>query len=174
MIKQTEWFTRKFTAIRENGLFPNILERLAGTPVRIKNKINNFPPGLLTKTFESKWSIQEEIGHLLDLEELWLGRIYDFRDGKEELRPADLENKKTHKANHNDKNINILIEDFSKERNQLVKLLTTLNDNDLNKNALHPRLKIPMRIIDLIYFVAEHDDHHLARMTNLYTILKRK
>jgi hypothetical protein len=28
--------------------------------------------------------------------------------------------------------------------------------------SLHPRLKIPVRIIDLVYFVAEHDDHHLG------------
>jgi hypothetical protein len=26
----------------------------------------------------------------------------------------------------------------------------------------HPRLKAPMRAIDHLYFVAEHDDHHLA------------
>jgi hypothetical protein len=28
--------------------------------------------------------------------------------------------------------------------------------------ALHPRLKTPMRLVDHLYFVAEHDDHHLA------------
>jgi len=28
----------------------------------------------------------------------------------------------------------------------------------------HPhRLKAPMRLVDHLYFVAEHDDHHLAR-----------
>lgn len=27
---------------------------------------------------------------------------------------------------------------------------------------LHPRLKKPMRLVDHLYFVAEHDDHHLA------------
>jgi hypothetical protein len=29
---------------------------------------------------------------------------------------------------------------------------------------LHPRLKQPMRLVDHLYFVAEHDDHHLARI----------
>jgi|GEM_PF-4393916 len=33
--------------------------------------------------------------------------------------------------------------------------------------ALHPRLKTPMRIVDLAYFVAEHDDHHLSRIREL-------
>jgi hypothetical protein len=40
-------------------------------------------------------------------------------------------------------------------------------------SALHPRLKTPMRIIDLFLFVAEHDDHHLARITELARLIKR-
>jgi hypothetical protein len=31
----------------------------------------------------------------------------------------------------------------------------------------HPRLKTPMRLVDHLYFVAEHDDHHLARIREL-------
>jgi len=31
----------------------------------------------------------------------------------------------------------------------------------------HPRLKVPMRLVDHLYFVAEHDDHHLARIEEL-------
>jgi hypothetical protein len=34
-------------------------------------------------------------------------------------------------------------------------------------SSLHPRLQQPMRLIDHALFVAEHDDHHLARITEL-------
>jgi hypothetical protein len=27
---------------------------------------------------------------------------------------------------------------------------------------VHPRLKAPMRLVDHLFFMAEHDDHHLA------------
>jgi hypothetical protein len=37
----------------------------------------------------------------------------------------------------------------------------------LSASAVHPRLQQPMRLVDMLYFVAEHDDHHLARMTAL-------
>jgi hypothetical protein len=37
----------------------------------------------------------------------------------------------------------------------------------LSRTAVHPRLGQPMRIVDMAWFVAEHDDHHLARMTEL-------
>jgi hypothetical protein len=32
---------------------------------------------------------------------------------------------------------------------------------------VHPRLKQPMGLLDHLYFVAEHDDHHLARIWEL-------
>jgi hypothetical protein len=37
----------------------------------------------------------------------------------------------------------------------------------VQRTGLHPRLNQPMRVIDLILFIAEHDDHHLARITEL-------
>ena len=37
----------------------------------------------------------------------------------------------------------------------------------ITRTALHPRLLTPMRVIDLCFFVAEHDDHHLARIWEL-------
>jgi len=37
----------------------------------------------------------------------------------------------------------------------------------LARTALHPRLNIPMRLVDMIFFQAEHDDYHLARISEL-------
>jgi hypothetical protein len=35
------------------------------------------------------------------------------------------------------------------------------------RSMLHPRLKTPMRLVDHLFFVAEHDDHHLAKIWEL-------
>jgi hypothetical protein len=32
---------------------------------------------------------------------------------------------------------------------------------------LHPRLQQPLRIVDIAYFDAEHDDYHLGRIGEL-------
>ncbi|MBE3135108.1 MAG: DinB family protein, partial [Acidobacteria bacterium] len=32
---------------------------------------------------------------------------------------------------------------------------------------LHPRLNQRIRLLDLMVFAAEHDDHHLARLSEL-------
>ncbi|MFI5212137.1 MAG: hypothetical protein ACHQIH_04585 [Ignavibacteria bacterium] len=43
-----------------------------------------------------------------------------------------------------------------------MKKLRELNEDQILLSAMHPRLKQPMRIIDIAFFTAEHDDQHLA------------
>jgi hypothetical protein len=40
-------------------------------------------------------------------------------------------------------------------------------DDYISRSLLRPRLQQPMRLVDRLYFVAEHDDHHLARIWEL-------
>jgi uncharacterized damage-inducible protein DinB len=166
-MQKTEWFKRKFPVIEDNGILPSIIERLSGTPARIEEITGKLKPGLLILKLKDRWSIKEEIGHLSDLEPLWLGRIDDFVYGLAELRAADLTNQKTHTANHNATEIKILMQRFREQRQQFVNKLMSLNDEQLQTSSLHPRLKTPMRVIDLAYFVAEHDDHHLASIREI-------
>ncbi|MDP4262836.1 MAG: DinB family protein [Bacteroidota bacterium] len=161
-MKRTEWFKRKFPPVEDNGILPSIIERLAGTSARIEEMIGTVEPGLLVVKPADKWTIKEEIGHLSDLEPLWLGRLDDLINGLPELRAADLTNQATHTANHNATEIKILLRQFRLQRQLLVNSLKNVNDEQIEKVSLHPRLKTPMRMIDLAYFVAEHDDHHLA------------
>ncbi|MCK4414213.1 MAG: hypothetical protein KAY32_11760 [Candidatus Eisenbacteria sp.] len=49
-----------------------------------------------------------------------------------------------------------------------------MNDQDIARTAIHPRLNQPMRVLDLMIFAAEHDDHHLVRITELLQILGRE
>jgi uncharacterized damage-inducible protein DinB len=166
-MKRTEWFNRIFPVIEDNGMLPGIIERLSGTPARIEEIIRTTSPGLLIIKPGEKWSINEEIGHLADMEPLWLGRLEDLINGATELRVADLTNQKTHTANHNATPAHVLLQQFREQRQQLASRLWRLDDEQLIQSALHPRLKTPMRIIDLAYFVAEHDDHHLAGIRQL-------
>ncbi|MFQ5570637.1 MAG: DinB family protein [Rhodothermales bacterium] len=104
---------------------------------------------------------------VLDLEPLWIGRIDDILTGKERLRDADLTNRKTHEADHNATPAHTILGSFRTLRMQLVQQLDALDPQAGGGSALHPRLEKPMRLLDLMYFIAEHDDHHLAQMTRL-------
>ena len=48
-------------------------------------------------------------------------------------------------------------------REALVHRLEELQVDQVGIVAFHPRLQKPMRLLDWLYFVAEHDDHHLAQ-----------
>ncbi|MFQ5511083.1 MAG: DinB family protein [Candidatus Krumholzibacteriia bacterium] len=167
MVARMEWFSRTFSFDLPAWMFPNIIERLRGTPARIENRIATFSPEVLTRRDGARWSIQENVGHLLDLEPLWLGRIEDFDAGRETLRPADLTNKKTHEAGHNAASIDDVTGAFRSIRREMVGRLEKYGEEQFLRTALHPRLETPMRVLDLAFFVAEHDDHHLAQITEL-------
>ncbi|HEY0245587.1 MAG TPA: DinB family protein [Mucilaginibacter sp.] len=166
-MQKTEWFKRSFPAIEDNGILPSIIERLAGTPARVEEITNQLQPALLTLKVNDKWTIKEETGHLSDMEPLWLGRLDDLINGLPELRIADLTNQKTHTANHDATALKVLQQQFREQRQLFVVKLMSLTDEQLLNSSLHPRLKTPMRIIDLAYFVAEHDDHHLANIREM-------
>jgi uncharacterized damage-inducible protein DinB len=162
-----KWFDRKFDFSYTENIFPMILERLHGTPLRLSDKISYISSGFLDTRIDNSWSIKENIGHLIDLEPLWQKRFDDIILGREYMTPTDLANSKTDLANHNSKSADILINEFSVIRNQTLSLLENLPQEFIFKFSLHPRLKTPMRTMDLFLFVAEHDDHHLARITGI-------
>ena len=78
MTERTPWFERSFDAGPPPSMLPNLIERLRGTPVRISDRLAELPPEVLTRQDNNTWSIQENVGHLWDLEELWAKRLADF------------------------------------------------------------------------------------------------
>ncbi len=161
------WFERKFEFTFPVELYPNLLARLRGTPARMEEFLCGSSRGILVKKESGKWSAQEHAGHLLDLEPLWLARVEDFVRGGEEMTAADLKNTKTHEANHNARPLEEILREFRRARGLLVERVARIEVTGLSRTMLHPRMKTPMRLVDHLYFVAEHDDHHLARMLEL-------
>jgi uncharacterized damage-inducible protein DinB len=162
-----EWFKRKFSFDLPVEMFRNVVERVRGTPARLEELTQAISPELLTRRDGDKWSIQEHAGHLLDLEELGLKRLDDFEAGRDPLTAADLKNRKTHEADHNENTIENVLAAFRQERMEFVARLDSYDEAFVNRIALHPRLNQRIRVIDLAFFIAEHDDHHLARITEL-------
>lgn len=161
------WFERKFDFSFPVELYPNLATRLRGTPARLEEIVRGRPREILVRREDGKWSAQEHAGHLLDLEPLWLARVEDFVAGGAELTVADLKNQKTHNANHNAQPLDRILGDFRRARLALVSYVEKLDPEMFGRAMLHPRLQKPMRLADHLYFVAEHDDHHLARIWEL-------
>jgi hypothetical protein len=164
MISLARWTTRSFTHELPIELFPAVLERLRGTPARAADLLAQSAESLrVWRPDPASWSAQQHIGHLDDLHDLDMARVRDFDAGVDVLTAADMANRKTNEAGHNLTPTDVLIERLRRHRDELVDRLEGLDQAATARSARHPRLQRPMRIIDWMYFVAEHDDHHLAR-----------
>lgn len=158
------WFERKFDFTFPVEQYPNLCVRLRGTPARLEEVLRGVPRDVLIRKSEHKWSAQEQAGHLLNLEPLWMARVDDFLKDGDTLTVADLTNRKTHEANHNARELTAILADFRGARLHLMDRVAKLQPSLFASSKLHPRLKHPMRLVDHLYFVAEHDDHHLAKI----------
>jgi uncharacterized damage-inducible protein DinB len=166
MVLQTPWLERSFHFDFPVGMFPIIFNRLEGTIFRLNAMLTNAGEDLCANTREG-WSVKEHVGHLYDLEDLWWKRLNDFVERKPVLTPADLNNTRTKEAGHNDKPISLLLEQFTLERQKTLEGCYGFDEETLRITSVHPRLQQPMRLIDSLSFVAEHDDHHLAKIAGL-------
>ncbi|WP_224994910.1 DinB family protein [Cesiribacter sp. SM1] len=149
-MKQVKWFDRSFNFESSQNLFPSILERLAGTPIRLEEKFKTIAKEVLTVRVNGSWTIKENVGHLIDLEPLWQGRLEDIMHGKAELREADLQNTQTSLANHDARPMDELLSSFRQIREKTLHRLDALGEEEVFMAALHPRLKTPMRTLCMV------------------------
>ena len=163
------WFERSFAFSFPVEVWPNLCARLRGTPARLEELVRGRERERLLRKEGGAWSTQEHVGHLLDLEELWLARVEDYVAGRELLAVADLRNRKTDEADYNARGLEEILAEFRAARGRLLKRVEKLDVALFDRAILHPRLKTPMRLVDHLYFVAEHDDHHLAWIWELVT-----
>ncbi|MFY9621991.1 MAG: DinB family protein [Pyrinomonadaceae bacterium] len=167
MVDRTEWIKRQFKFELPLGMYGNVVERVRGTPARLEDLTSGLSQEVLTRRDGDKWSIQEQAGHLLDIGELEMKRLDEFEAGRDALSAADMTNQLTHEADHNANSIENILSAFRNERMTFVARLDSYDEEFVSRTALHPRLKTPIRVIDLAFFIAEHDDHHLARISEL-------
>ncbi|MFZ5981781.1 MAG: DinB family protein [Candidatus Zixiibacteriota bacterium] len=173
MFPMTKWIDRKFEFNFPVGVFPCMVARVKGTPARLEEIAASLTPAILTAPPDHGWTIQENIGHLVDAEALFSRRLTDYLNGSETLSPANLNGRKTSDADHNAKNIDAILKMFRLVRGAFVAQLEALDETIAGRSALHPRLNVPMRLVDMVYFVAEHDDFHIARIYELIEQFKK-
>jgi uncharacterized damage-inducible protein DinB len=164
---RTPWLSRKFDFSSSVDTLPALHDRLGLAPARLAEALRGHSQNALTRKPEGKWSAQEHAGHLADLEPLWLARVNDYIAGAARLTPADLTNRKTDEANHNGRPLSEILQEFRAAREGLLASVAQVDAAVFVRAILHQRLEVPMRLVDHLYFVAEHDDHHLAQIAEL-------
>jgi hypothetical protein len=111
--------------------------------------------------------MQEHAGHLDDLEALVQVRLDEYLAGAATLHPADMSNRRTWDADHNARPLAEVLAGFRRARHATVARLESVPPTAFARVARHPRLDQPLRLSDMLFFQAEHDDYHLARISDL-------
>jgi DinB superfamily len=101
MVKLIKWLDREFDFTQPAGLMPVNLERLMGSVHRVEKLFSECSDPELSYRNSHKWSIKENIGHLIDVEDLHETRFKQILRGETALVAADMTNRKTGSANHN-------------------------------------------------------------------------
>ncbi len=169
IMEKLQWFERVFTFGLPKKMLPFYIERLEGTIPRIEAKVKDVPEEILSNRLDNKWSVKENIGHLAEVDEVANKRIDQMIAGISPLPPAVFEPKPYHELP-----IQEVINFFREARSKNIKRYKELSASDLEKVALHPRLKVMMSPVDLAWFDAEHDDHHLVRISEILLTLLSK
>ena len=169
-----KWTDRRFNFDFPVGIYPEMIERIRGTPARLEELFAGLPSETLTAQIDGRWSMQENAGHLLDLESLVSQRIDEYLAGNSALHAADMSNRRTYDAHHNEVAADSILKAFRTARHDIVNRLETFDAGIFERSALHPRLNVPMRLVDMLFFQAEHDDYHLARISEIKKIFHAK
>lgn len=166
-MSRLKWIDRQFKFDFPASLYPEMIERVRGAPARLHEYLNSASAEVLTRRDDGRWSIQENAGHLFDLDALTIKRIDQYIAGDSVLNPADITNKETSAANYNSVPAPDISRSFRRRRMEVVEKLERLEPEVFSRSAIHPRLNLPMRLVDFVFFEAEHDDYHLTRIHEL-------
>jgi hypothetical protein len=156
------WLEYRWTFDFPAGMFRAVLERLRGAPARLEELLRGAPPSVLMRHEPGKWSAQENAGHLWVVEALWQIRIREFLAGAPALTAADMRNRATEAGGYHEQPLPAILAGFRAARGETVAMLDPQTLADAARAAHHPRLNREIRLVDLCFFAAEHDDHHLA------------
>jgi hypothetical protein len=158
----TPWLYRRWRFEYPAELYPAVIERLRGLPARAEELGTSLESDLVSIARAHGWSIQRHLGHLADLEELFVTRLDCYERGAPVLVSADMANQRTVEADHDARPLASVLSDLRAIRMKTVARLESYPRDFFARSAWHERLGVQKRVVDTCVFFADHDDHHLA------------
>jgi uncharacterized damage-inducible protein DinB len=114
---------------------------------------------------DSKWTIKEVLGHIIDAERTFAYRVLAFSRGQKELPGFD-ENEYVAKANFKSQLFKDLIDEFRLLREVNLYLFKSLTAEQLLMTGIASGSVVTVRAI--LYLIAGHEMHHLNIIKERY------
>ena len=162
------WFERNLKFGHPVAMLPYFLERLDGTLVRLQAKVGGMNDNILSTKCNGKWSVKQNIGHLAEVDAVVNKRMDEITSGVAIMSPAVFE-----PQDYNTWPIKKVVDYFAASRAANLAKYKSLSDEQLLQSSIHPRLKVPMTPVDLAWFDAEHNDHHLVKINEIIFTLQK-
>lgn len=163
----TPWSERQLRFGRGMEELPVLLERVLGTPARLAQLTVHEPLERLSLRRQGRWCVLEHIGHMVHLQDRMDERVDDFAAQRACLCRIDLAGQEAILAGYSSRALGDILEEFRLKRIYFAERVLQLDPGALRHRAQHPCRNETMSVADMVLYLAEHDDHHLALMRRL-------
>jgi len=167
MMRPVPWSQRELSFGRGLDELPVLMERARGTPHRLRALLQHRSPEALSLRLSGTWSVMEHLGHLIVLQDRFEERVTDFELRRTRLCVIDLSDQERMLAGQRVRSLGDVLEELHLKRKAFLRRVERLSRASLLHVASHPCKDRPMRPMDMLLWIAEHDDHHLATMRGL-------
>lgn len=136
------------------------LAAIAAFPAALRQQLAGLgEEALRFRPAEGEWSAVENVGHLIDIDALMMGRVGQMiaRDNPQ-LQPLDVD-EAVRRGDYQQKHAPFLLATFAERRAALVEEWRYIMPANLTRAGVHPT-RGPMTIADIIALVARHDLMH--------------
>ncbi len=167
MMRPVPWNQRQLPFGRGLDELPVLVERVRGTPHRLRALLQHRSPEALSLRISGKWSVMEHLGHLITLQDRFEERVTDFELRRPRLCVIDLSDQDRALTGQRGRSLGDVLEELHLKRKAFLRRVERLSQSSLLHVASHPCKDRPMRPMDMLLWIAEHDDHHLATLRGL-------
>jgi hypothetical protein len=146
---------------------PVLLERVLGTPARLRELLAGHSAEALRHSPAGRWCALAHLAHLLWVQQRMADRLEDFLALRPRLCDIDQSVQEAEAERQVLRDPGDLLEEFRLERLWAARAIAAAGPPVHRHVARHPCGDRPMRTADMLLWIAEHDDHHLAIMRHL-------
>lgn len=115
---------------------------------------------------EGKWTPKEVLGHIIDTERIMTFRALCFARGEKNSLPGFDQDPYVLNADYEQVSVALLLEDFEAQRKALLTLISTLNENSLDRVGIANGHPITPRA--LFWIIPGHFEHHFRILKERY------
>jgi hypothetical protein len=149
-------------------MLKDVIAILASTPDKLKREITSMSPQQMKKRpAPNKWSVQEVLAHLDDIEEVGMrARVAAMIEMDNPILPSIDQEKRAEEMKYNRKNPLKSLASFARQRQANVKWLEKLTPAQLRRKGRHQKVG-ELSVEELVTEWAFHDLGHLKQILEI-------